>query len=173
MAARKSACIVVAWLMHGMKCGFVGGEDGRDTRDTPSDLPGHAAAPAALMNSLRFIQPPARDSNWIVKNSCAIVMLSPFALLRAGSSLVILSEAKNPGISAQGKLREGSALRQINNQADSSSSRRIGSPQNDIAREFFPALLKDRGQQFRAHVLQHVGRAPDANLAGENRIFVL
>src|SRR6266568_6945595 len=34
---------------------------------------------------------------------------------------VILSEAKNPCISAQGKLREGSALRQANNQADSSS----------------------------------------------------
>src|SRR6266568_2164445 len=42
-----------------------------------------------------------RHSDRMMKNSCGVVILSP--------SLVILSEAKNPGISAQGKLREGSA----------------------------------------------------------------
>src|SRR5207247_2371043 len=44
-------------------------------------------------------------------------------MMKNSRGVVILSEAKNCCISAQDKLREGAAVRQIKNLADSSSSR--------------------------------------------------
>ncbi|PYV30957.1 MAG: hypothetical protein DMG22_18630 [Acidobacteria bacterium] len=48
--------------------------------------------------------------NWMKKNSREVVIPSRWSGQALSPSHVILSEAKNPCISTQGKLREGSAI---------------------------------------------------------------
>ena len=71
------------------------------------------------------------------------VTLGPFASLRVNC-------AKDLALPAQGKLREGSAIPQINDLRDSSSP---VAPQNDTSGEFFRNLLRTRQRRHWSSVL--------------------